>query len=1165
MLGLASCQTEPEGLNVNVGGEVDTVVTVTIPETETRAGGNDSAKSVFDNGILEDENTTMRYILEIYYGDVRAERQVKYSDRIETITFPVRLVAGRDYNFVVWADVVTKNAGEEFSDSDNHYNTTTENKWLTNVTLKGTWDAMDESRDAFTGYYNTEKEGKKYTGNLPINITLTRPFAKLRVITTDMVELGNLNITPVSAKVTYSAFSHESFNALDGTYSGEISSKTHTYAIADYADFANTAKEDSHKVLFTDYFFADASDVVKFELDVYEGDVDNQNATTLIKHNDFKTDIPAQRNYLTTIQGNILTDGNDITVTVENDGKFENAGDASDDAPYYKETISSAAEFLAALDKAGEFIVISNITIDGSLINAGSTVNNGQASTFATRAGGKTTIVDLNGLTITVDNQTGDALVSLDATDSLIFAGEGTIEGTGKLVKGGTVVVTGAATVDKDVAEVKSGLDALVYICENGGEFTFADNLEANSPLAVTTTKSVVINGNGETITYTGSDRAFNVNGLETANVTINDLTFVNSASYSERCISFNVAGKLTLNNVTVGETGTPATYAINLPGSSDGAEVVINNSKIRGNIALNIWGEKAVVNATNTIFSNYDSTEVEDYTTIVLNNDGSTVAEGAVVNIIGGKVIGKNEKDQPLYAVNNGTVTGVVNISETTEVIGGIKETVAIVDYNSTSFYSYTTIQGAIDKVCKDKKGFVRLVKDIAVDESITIPADGNVTIDLNGKTITGTDKGTVSYGLIVNKGTLTVKNGKITLKAEQNRGWSAYSSVISNSCGTLTIEEGAHIEHLGGTDMAYGIDNLSSDASAGVDGSVKTTINGGHIKSTYRAIRQFLNSYVYNNELVVNGGVIEGANKSIWMQDPNAKSNLGKLEVNAGATLKGDVYLFVTAGSTEWPVEVSIAASAVNGKVLTGNVPEGYAVELINGVWVVNAYTTVESIDNLDKLLLAGEAVEMGCDITASAKVTTANSGYGATGVKVANGAVLDGNDKTLTINDAWGTWDCVVAATNGTIKNLTVNGAMRGIFMPGADGDVVIDNVVFNNVIYTFNSDAGNKNYGVYISNSTLNGWTSFSNVHKEVVFTNCSFGKGNGYAFCRPYNPCVFEDCEFSTDMEFDTTQQANIVFKNCTYGGVKITAENAASLKTGDVTFFYNGVGSVSFE
>ena len=44
MLGLASCQTEPEGLDVNVGGEQLVTVNVTVPETETRANaGSDSA------------------------------------------------------------------------------------------------------------------------------------------------------------------------------------------------------------------------------------------------------------------------------------------------------------------------------------------------------------------------------------------------------------------------------------------------------------------------------------------------------------------------------------------------------------------------------------------------------------------------------------------------------------------------------------------------------------------------------------------------------------------------------------------------------------------------------------------------------------------------------------------------------------------------------------------------------------------------------------------------------------------------------------------------------------------------------------------------------------------------------------------------------------------
>jgi hypothetical protein len=189
--------------------------------------------------------------------------------------------------------------------------------------------------------------------------------------------------------------------------------------------------------------------------------------------------------------------------------------------------------------------------------------------------------------------------------------------------------------------------------------------------------------------------------------------------------------------------------------------------------------------------------------------------------------------------------------------------------------------------------------------------------------------------------------------------------------------------------------------------------------------------------------------------------------------------------------------------------------------------------------------EDVNLYGDIRVSANETNANSGYGATGVTVTDGAVLNGQGHTLTVDNAWGTWDCVVAAQGGTIKNLTVKGAMRGIFMPGANGDVYIDNVIFDNVIYTFNSDAGNKNYGVYISNSTLNGWTSHSDVHKEVVYTNCSFGEGNGYAFCRPYGPTSFIGCDFAAGFEVEAI--GKITFENCTLGGVALTADNLATL------------------
>lgn len=220
------------------------------------------------------------------------------------------------------------------------------------------------------------------------------------------------------------------------------------------------------------------------------------------------------------------------------------------------------------------------------------------------------------------------------------------------------------------------------------------------------------------------------------------------------------------------------------------------------------------------------------------------------------------------------------------------------------------------------------------------------------------------------------------------------------------------------------------------------------------------------------------------------------------------------------------------------------------------------VEGTETLNTVF--DENVTLFGDITVSSNETNANSGYkGGTGFSVL-GSILDGQGNTLTVTNAGTNWGSTIYTTGGTIKNLTVAGAIRGIFMGKAICDLHIDNVTFK-CLYTFNSDGGSKDYGVYISNSQMNGWTSFSNAHKEVVFTNCTFAKGSGYAFVRPYNPCVFENCEFSTDMEFDVSQQSNIVFRNCTYGGVKITAENATSLKTGDKTFFFNGLGGTTFE
>ena len=254
---------------------------------------------------------------------------------------------------------------------------------------------------------------------------------------------------------------------------------------------------------------------------------------------------------------------------------------------------------------------------------------------------------------------------------------------------------------------------------------------------------------------------------------------------------------------------------------------------------------------------------------------------------------------------------------------------------------------------------------------------------------------------------------------------------------------------------------------------------------------------------------------------------------------------------------VEIKHDGEIVASVLVGDNGEISYEVEHFCKVEV--ALKLVSNAQELKDAIAAGEKYIMFAnDITVSAS----KGGYSKAGIVLNKDIVVDGRGYSLTVNNgAWGTWDCAVYISAGTLKNVTVKGAMRGVFMAGASGDIYLDNVNFENVIYTFNSDAGNKQYGVYISNSTLNGWTSFSNAHKEVVFTGCTFNEGNGYAFCRPYNNSKFVDCTFAEGFEFDTKNAESIEIINCKYGSTQITAENVLTLKLGEDLFFYNGLGN----
>ena len=255
------------------------------------------------------------------------------------------------------------------------------------------------------------------------------------------------------------------------------------------------------------------------------------------------------------------------------------------------------------------------------------------------------------------------------------------------------------------------------------------------------------------------------------------------------------------------------------------------------------------------------------------------------------------------------------------------------------------------------------------AETNTVTLAKGKKLVLDLNGFNLTGVDKTTKNYGLIQNNGNLTIIGpGSIKTSATTNNGWNRYSAVISNNPGAeLYVGAGVEIEHLGGTDMSYGIDNLTN----GTIGDVKATIDGATVKSTYRAIRQFLNSDSKKNELTIKAGsTVVGAenNYGVFFHDPSTKANNGTLIIEQGAQVQG-VYLFVTAGSTEWPVVFSIAESSITGEkgVVSANVPAGLAVGLVDGVYTkvvidTDKYVAHIGAQGYETLQAAIEAVKEG-----------------------------------------------------------------------------------------------------------------------------------------------------------------------------------------------------------
>lgn len=755
VLGMVSCQKEINGIAVDKNGEAAVTISVALPEEgATRAGGSDSAVGAIGNIDLENDYD-IRYILEVYdENDGLAKRIEKFEAESTQTSFALRLVPGRHYRFVVWADFVA-----EDSEVALHYNA----EDLTCVTLIGDHNPMDESRDAYTGVYDTDEDGGKvFDSSSNIAITLTRPFAKLRVVTTDMKEIYS---RLVSATVNYTSPLYNTFDALNATAKGDDTNVT-KYVDFSTMTYENEPTQDGKQTLFADYLFGTEDGTVQFTLDVAD-------AVAAIPQVIFNTNIPVQRNYLTTVAGPILTDSNNITVTIEEGfaGYHE--------VEYVK--AATAEELAEAIENAEDGVeTVIEITDDIDITDLFA----GLLSTRANKFEAAITIPASKNICLNIADN--------NVTYRSDYMNGAMIQNNGKLtIKGttGSLIYTYAGEADRTNSYGN-------YAIYNAGELNIDANISIVASKAVEGQKFshalyVVNNGNGGKVNFDGG-LVYNAFGYAVREFGDGDLTVNGGEIKGTRAIwlqlpssdtSLAPAINLTVNGGKLTSTGESggyklAVYSYNYGSKLNNVNIVVNDGDFDGDIALTGGTNKAEVeNVTiygghiRNIYSYGNEAAAKESIVIYggsFENDPSNyVALGYVA-----------QENNSVYTVKSApmVVTGENDFNDGAIVITASPE-------NTASTYGVVCPEGT------------------ATIKNLTI--DGNNFVTTNGKglrgiyvtkaadvTLENVVVKNVAYALNVN----TTQTVKLTVKDSTLEGWSSYGGTTEASFNNVKFECGKY-----------------------------------------------------------------------------------------------------------------------------------------------------------------------------------------------------------------------------------------------------------------------------------------------------------------------------------------------------------------------------------
>lgn len=211
--------------------------------------------------------------------------------------------------------------------------------------------------------------------------------------------------------------------------------------------------------------------------------------------------------------------------------------------------------------------------------------------------------------------------------------------------------------------------------------------------------------------------------------------------------------------------------------------------------------------------------------------------------------------------------------------------------------------------------------INDANANTVITVASGKDVTLDLNGHKLAATANKVGNQELFLVKGNMTVKNGSMSLTAENNQVWNAMATIFDVTAGgTLKLDNVT--ADVSGTDMNFFV-HLNNWGTVGLE------MTNCDITTTYVAVRAFNSGPDMNNITIKDCDFHNG--RMFWIHNYTSADMGGK--VYSGATAAYDVdavnarlnlniYNNNNTSDNAKPVRIGMSGAAyydINGNVIS------------------------------------------------------------------------------------------------------------------------------------------------------------------------------------------------------------------------------------------------------